>query len=235
MKINHQILSIPPHISTSWKNISSIHVVEKETGPVLIVNLSSGQIVEIPGLEKEILHEIFEAHSSFLEQETKEPEIKESKESSPLNFGIPLKFGIEGLEGFGSVMQHNPGQANMPNLPTEVLEKISNLSKALGISESNEGFLKAEPHCNCMYCQIARAIQDGAHGPSENSPDEIEEEISEEDLKFREWDINQTSDKLYVVTNPFNQAEHYQVFLGEPIGCTCGQKNCEHVRAVLNS
>ena len=40
---------------------------------------------------------------------------------------------------------------------------------------------------------------------------------------------------LIVVTNPLDANEHYNVFLGDPIGCTCGQKNCEHIRAVLNS
>ncbi|NGX33463.1 MAG: hypothetical protein K1060chlam4_01531, partial [Candidatus Anoxychlamydiales bacterium] len=40
---------------------------------------------------------------------------------------------------------------------------------------------------------------------------------------------------LYRVTNPLDENEHYSVFLKDPIGCTCGKKNCEHVKAVLNS
>ena len=63
----------------------------------------------------------------------------------------------------------------------------------------------------------------------------VEEEITEDDLKFRNWDIRQTADKLYAVTNPLDENEHYSVFLGTPLGCTCGEKNCEHIRAVLNS
>jgi hypothetical protein len=79
-----------------------------------------------------------------------------------------------------------------------------------------------------MHCQIAKAL----HG---ELPEEQEEEVTDEDLKFRLWDIDQTGDKLYVVTNPLDSKEYYNVFLGDPIGCTCGEKNCEHIRAVLNS
>ena len=60
-------------------------------------------------------------------------------------------------------------------------------------------------------------------------------QFSEDDLKFRDWDIEQKSEELYEVTNPIDQNEHYQVFLGNPVGCTCGKKNCEHIRTVLNS
>ena len=76
---------------------------------------------------------------------------------------------------------------------------------------------KAEPHCNCTYCQIARAIQAGSLELGEH--DEVEE-VSEEDLKFRDWDIEQKSEEIYEVTNPIDQNEHYQVFLGNPVGCT---------------
>ncbi|MGH2612567.1 MAG: hypothetical protein ACRDFB_05905, partial [Rhabdochlamydiaceae bacterium] len=62
-----------------------------------------------------------------------------------------------------------------------------------------------------------------------------EEEVSDEDLKFRTWDIKQENDKLYSVTNPLDKKEHYNVFLGKPLGCTCGNKNCEHIQAVLKS
>jgi len=91
---------------------------------------------------------------------------------------------------------------------------------------------KGEPHCNCPYCQIANAMQGTV---SEVEEKEVEEEVTEDDLKFREWDIKQEGDKLYIVTNPLDADEHYQVFLGTPVGCTCGQKNCEHIRTVLSS
>ena len=62
-----------------------------------------------------------------------------------------------------------------------------------------------------------------------------EEEVSREDLQFREWDIEQTSEKVYVVTNPLDKEEKYQIHLGKPIGCTCGSAHCDHIRAVLES
>ena len=70
----------------------------------------------------------------------------------------------------------------------------------------------------------------------ESSPSqEAVEEVTIDDLRFREWDIKQTGDKLYTVANPLHAEEHYTVFLGSPIGCTCGEQNCQHIRAVLNS
>ena len=62
-----------------------------------------------------------------------------------------------------------------------------------------------------------------------------EEIVSDAELHFREWDIKQLEKQLYNVTNPLDTTEHYQVFLGTPLGCTCGKTNCEHIRAVLNS
>jgi PhoH-like ATPase len=49
------------------------------------------------------------------------------------------------------------------------------------------------------------------------------------------WGIEQTAEQLYKVTNPLDANEQYNVFLGTPLGCTCGLKNCEHIRAVLNT
>ena len=62
-----------------------------------------------------------------------------------------------------------------------------------------------------------------------------EEIVSDEDLAFRDWEIKQTTDEKYQVTNPLDANEQYNVFLGNPLGCTCGEKNCEHIRAVLST
>ena len=88
---------------------------------------------------------------------------------------------------------------------------------------------KAEPHCNCTYCQITRTL---SHAQQEEEQDE---EVTEEDLRFRSWDIEQKGDQLFTVTNPLDKAETYQVFLGHPVGCTCGKKKCAHIEAVLRS
>ncbi len=52
MKINNQILSIPPYISTSWKNIASLHVESQDSTIYLVVTLLSGARIEIPQLER---------------------------------------------------------------------------------------------------------------------------------------------------------------------------------------
>lgn len=239
MKINQKILSIPPYISTSWKNVISLHIEEKEE-TVLVIGLVNGSTIEIPGLDQKILKAAFTAHEKFLEQETTNPPHGRSsptlehflppeilKESSAI-LSLPVRFG------FGSnvdhLLQHNPQAAESPDLPPEMLKKIASLSKSIGL-ENVENFPKPEPHCNCAHCQVMRAIQ------GEEQKNEIvhEEEVTEEDLRFRDWEITQKGENLFVVTNPLNLGEHYDVFIGSPVGCTCGQKNCEHLKAVLNS
>ena len=63
MKITSRILSIPPYLSTTWKNISSLYVNAEEDRLTLVVRLQNQIQVEVPGLSKELIHEIFEAHS----------------------------------------------------------------------------------------------------------------------------------------------------------------------------
>lgn len=240
-KINQKILSIPPYISTSWKNINTLHMKEIEGNPVLAIALHNGTSIDIPGLENSLIEEVFEAHSKYVEQETKEPQVESLKTYEPskesdvsFSFGLPFQMnGGDTSLNPSSFLEHNPSQADSPEMPPEVIQKITSITKALGMDMEQINIPKAEPHCNCPYCQIARVIQ--AEGSEETPEESIEEEVSDEDLTFRDWDIKQEGDKLYIVSNPLNTEEHYQVYLGNPIGCTCGKKNCEHVRTVLNS
>lgn len=244
MKINSKILSIPPFISTCWKNIASLHIENQQPTLILIITLINGVRIEVPDLESAMIEAIFAAHARFLEQEDKSAQPKGSPKT-PIGFPriheqiismeLPLKQGIANMENLGTLLQHNPDQADSPDLPPDILEKITQLSKTLGIDDPNV-VPKPEPHCNCMRCQIARAMQKGlgCDGDQEECK-EHEELVSDEDLKFRTWDVAQTGDKLYLVSNPIDDEEHYNVFLGDPIGCTCGQPHCEHVRAVLNT
>lgn len=217
MKINETVLIIPPYISTTWKNIDALFMQQKDGASVLVVVLKNGSQVGIPHLEKEVLLQIFEAHTKY--QEAPHP----TKTSA-------LNIGPGGIENMSTAMQHNPKQSDAPDLPTDMLNKITSISKALGVTDP-EALPKPEPHCNCIHCQIARALQ-------KKTPQEEEmcdEAVSDDELVFRSWDIAQTSEKMYLVTNPSNNEEQYSVFLGDPLGCTCGNKNCEHMRAVLNS
>lgn len=205
-----------------------MHVKEESGAFRLIILLNDGPQVEIPSLDRDSIDKIFNSHAQYSEDNSMLIEAQKSSSESPISFTLPLSADGMGntIEGFGPATQHNPDQADLPPLPEGVLKKISAIASAFGI-ESLPNLPKAEPGCNCVYCQIMNAI----HGESAIE----EEEVTEEDLKFRNWEVNQTSDKLYMVTNPIDENEHYSVFLGEPIGCTCGQKNCEHIRAVLST
>ncbi len=242
-KINEKILSIPPYISTSWKNIKMLHMKESNGSPLLVIVLQNESVIEVPQLAKEVIEQIFEVHSKFIEQE-EEVTTPSFKPFQPTNtpsdvafsFGLPFNMsnGDEGAN-LGSILQHNSDQKNTPDLPPEILSKVTTIAKTLGMDIDQMNIPKAEPHCNCVYCQVARAFQNEADDAPQVEAQEEEEAVSDDDLRFRDWDIKQEGDNLYLVTNPLNQEEHYQVFLGSPVGCTCGQKNCEHIQVVLKS
>lgn len=232
MKINDKIISIPPYISTTWDQVHSLFV-DKEG---LMILLKSDLKIRVPLEDKGMLNQIFEAHRKFLENQTSSNLSKTKKQKNlpqdAFSFGFPLKPGrMEDLESFGQAMQHNPNLADSPDIPKDILDKIAKVSTALGLSDQ-ENLPQAEPHCNCVHCQVARAIN--GQIPEEKT-ENYEEEVSDEDLKFRDWDIKQKSEYVYLVSNPLDIKEKYNVYLGNPIGCTCGQKNCEHIRSVLNS
>ena len=138
MKITDKILSLPPYLSTSWKNILSIQVEPRPYGHVLLIELMTGSKVEVPNLDSKIIEKIFSTHTVVLEKEG-----QFSRNPAAQTFAIPLPFPIEGLT---SVLQHNPEQADTPPLPPEILEKIQSLK---GILPEDLSSQKAEPHCNC--------------------------------------------------------------------------------------
>lgn len=247
MKINDRIFSLPPYISTCWSNIAALHM--KETA--LIVNMIDGESVQIPDLKPEVLETIFDSHAKFLDENTM-AEISDNQQFGVFPFQqgqeevgdmeLPLKFGIGGMDTWGAALQHNPAQASMPNLPDEVLEKVRSISKIIA-PEDPMAMPKPEPHCNCMHCQIARAINQGLglsdmYQKDEKTADEnVEEslEVSDGELLFQQWEIQQMEDKVYNVINRLDNEEKYSVYLGHPVGCTCGKEGCEHILAVLKS
>lgn len=243
MKISPKILSIPPYISTSWNNIASLHLENQSNNDVLIITLHSGARIEVPNLEAPLIETIFSAHVHYLELEEKAVANKPTPQPPfSLSAGNTGHFSLELLaldnlpvnpNGFGSLM-HDPSQANSPKLPEDILEKIGHIAQAMGLDDP-QAFPQPEPDCNCMRCQIASAIQGFLHPKEEVQQGEPEEVVSDEDLKFSTWHVSQAQDKLYIVTNPLEKMEQYQVHLGQPIGCTCGQNHCEHIKAVLNT
>lgn len=226
MKITPQILSIPPYLSTTWKNIAALNVREEGSLFRLIVILQDRVQIEVPHLDKETVDAIFEAHAKYAENGGAPPPLNAL--DSPYTFTLPLKTDGPALDVFGAGMKHSPEQANLPPLPPEVLEKIVIIAKAFGLDDTAL-LPNPEPNCNCMFCQVARSL-------SQEPSSEEEEAVKDAELHFRsDWDVAQTAEKLYLVTNPLDTNEHYNVFLGDPLGCTCGNKNCEHIRAVLST
>lgn len=230
IKITEKILSIPPYISTSWSRIAALHI----KGSVLAITLVDGDTVHIPNLNADTLHSIFQHHALYIEKE--EPassgNVDLSKMKGIMDQGEPairLAFGSS-LEGLGSMMHHNPNQANAPDLPPEILQKIGAIAKIIAPAESQLELPKAEPNCNCFHCQIARVLK-----PSSSVEVLHEPEVTEDELQFQQWTITQTGDKLFSVVNRLDEHEKYLVYLGEPVGCTCGKTGCEHMLAVLKS
>lgn len=240
MKINDKIFSYPPYISTSWNNIAALHM----KGTTLIVSMYDGESVQIPDMSPEILKLIFECHAAFMEEveklEMQKPMLGmellsiSPSQSEGIESEFPFRFGIGAIDAWGTAIQHNPAAAHSPNLPDEVLEKVRSISSIIA---PNDPTLvpKPEPHCNCMHCQIARAINQGlGHSDIYNQSAEPEA-ISESDLCFQQWEIKEAEDKLFIVRNKLDADEKYSVFLGNPVGCTCGKIGCEHILAVLKS
>jgi hypothetical protein len=237
MKISPKVLHIPPYISTSWDNIRALFLKDS----TLVLSLKEGGQVSIPGLDAAALNAIFSAHAEFLEAQNHHKEqahapVPHQQFEPPHSASI--QFAIGNMDALGSALQHNPAQANMPELPQEILSKISAIAKIVA-PEEIPNMPKPVPHCNCMHCQIARAIhqqfeqQQGAQQLSEELVKE--EDVQDEELKFQDWEIQPNGDKLYTVINKLNPVEKYQVYLGKPFGCTCGAPNCEHLLAVLKS
>lgn len=251
MKITPKILSIPPYISTSWVQIRTLYMRENE----LVICLADGTMISIPHLKAQDIEAIFAAHSSFTEQllnntTTQEhPSIQFLKNmTNPQSASFLHGQNIEGIasmhlnfdnmESFSSALHHNSEQAHMPNLPKEILKKIAGIAKIIAPGEI-QNMPKPEPHCNCPHCQIARAI----HGIEEEKPEanqvistqNDEEVVNDKELSFQQWEIFQLDEHLYSVTNRLDSLEKYNVFLGQPVGCTCGVPGCEHILAVLKS
>lgn len=258
MKINNKFFSIPPYISTGWNNIQALHM----KGNTLVATLVGGDTINIPGLSAETIESIFTAHTAYLESDTSQaagnsniqqadiapirimnPFVQQmlSGEQGTHN---PFRFGFTTPEGFSTALEHNPEQAEAPDLPKEILEKIGAIAKIV-TPEEIAAMPKPEPHCNCIHCQLTRAISSAHQAQTEEktfldvyggtAAPELEEAVSDEELNFQQWEISQTGDKLFAVTNKLDTKEKYSVYLGHPVGCTCGKAGCEHILAVLKS
>ena len=235
IKINDKMISIPPYISTQWSRISSLHM----KGNALCIALQQGESLLIPNLNPDVLKQIFQAHASFMEQENDSRFIPIARGPDNLKSvfdqmaDTSIRLAISSLDGLETITQHNPSQADSPDLPEELLAKIKTISDL--IPPGKELILpKTEPSCNCFHCQITRAL----HGEEVIEIDEAQEEVSDDDLHFQQWNVIQIGADLFTVSNKLDSQESYRVYLGQPVGCTCGkggEEGCEHILAALRS
>ncbi len=233
MRINSKILSIPPYISTTWDHVSGLFL-DKDT-EFFHITLHNGTRVSIPNLENSVIEQAFKAHAEYIEQFEARVNGSILKGAFPIASMGKSPINLDNLGAFTGMMQHDPSQKEAPDLPKEILDRISHVAKALGLDQGGFDTPEGEPHCNCPFCQIANALHRTQEEAEIVNVPLVEEVVPDTELKFREWDIKQVADKLYEVTNPFESSEHYQVYLGQPLGCTCGKNNCDHIIAVLNS
>lgn len=238
MIINDEIFCLPPHISTSWGHVIALSMQEEK----LVISLSDGTFIKISDLPNPILERIFACHAAYLEKQGKSGANRMRKPTMQTSAGtgeneeagdmleLPLRIGINSLQGMSTALHHNPEQAHLPDLPADMLDKISSIAKLVAGQEIPH-MPKPEPHCNCMHCQIMRAV---------HRDDPVEEPVVKE-AKLEEvhisprWKVEQCGENLYNVTSTSTPEEIYKVFLGEQVGCTCGMHGCEHILAVLRS
>ena len=233
MNVNEKFFSFPPFLSTAWAHVTALSITRQGN---IAVHMNSGDSIGLPDLPQEEMELIFRAHAGFLENQVLNEPIFRHKKLPPsikehMETDFPVRFSFGTLDGLGSAMQHNPAQKNAPNLPEEMISKITEVSRIL-TPDDPDLIPKAEPHCNCYHCQIARALALSHEQAIEDLP---EEEVAIEELLFNQWEIKQTGDNLFNVINKLDDLENYNVHLGSPIGCTCGKPNCEHILAVLKS
>lgn len=233
MHFNQKYFSFPPHLSTAWEYVAALSLNPSHR---IVFHLINRESVTLPPLSESETEAIFKAHAEFLQMQI--PRDVSQKIASPPRIDereSVYRFMLGAKDGMSMALQHNPAQSQAPDLPQEMLAKIAQISKILFLDET-KSYEEAEPHCNCYHCQIARAIHQNLTPLTEHSAEIVtEEQISEKDLQFEQWEITQTGDKLFNVVNKIDRQEQYSVYLGHPIGCTCGKPRCEHVLVVLKS
>lgn len=237
MKITDILISIPPYISTTWDNVVSLHT---EQGS-LVIQLKNSPSVIIPDLPDNVIDQIFQTHSTYLETHPQLPSKQAPIVSFEQLFTLPLNLNLRKGELFGAMLQHDPAHRDLPPIPEEVAQKLAPIAEMVS-EEALASMSPAESGCNCMYCQIYRIL--GRKFIEKEHLHPLEEEgepVHDHELRFQtdhieqEWAVTHLKDKLYKVARKDDPQEQYTVFLGDPIGCTCGKSNCEHIIAVLRS
>jgi hypothetical protein len=231
--ISEKLISIPPYVSTTWAQVSALQTIDNQ----LHILLKGGQKVVIPDLTAEQIDEIFKHHTAFLERGISNlPPLTDLKSfQNILPPFIPessIQIALGGTDGLNP-LQHSPNNSDMPELPEEVVSKLASIIQLLIPPQERSQVLGvAESHCNCMHCQVVRHI---APTSDVDSPLAPAEEVKAEEISFCEWRVADLGENQFKVSHRLFPNDSYQVFLGQPVGCTCGKSGCEHILAALRS
>ncbi len=244
IKMTSKLLSIPPYLSTNWGEVSALQIAQDEHGfPVLLVTLKHGEEVAIPNLPSPMLAAAFELHARSLEKQAEVPlpvnnpfEMFFNMLNTPLDLPPPLFQALARNESVSSdlhgavdvQLKHAPELSQTPDLPEALTTKMREMAEMSG-EALKKRFIPIEG-CNCPHCQVGRLF-----GATDTPATQEDEPVSDADLTFREWDIQSVGERLYRVSHPLDKEESYHVFLGTPVGCTCGEQGCVHLHAVLRS
>lgn len=208
MIINNKLLSIPPFISTSWRDVELLLSDGQHT---LNIYLKNGTLVKISHLLKDQLDLIFKVHQDVL--------LNQNTDKKP-PFLDPLMVQFS-----GQILEHDPELFDFQPLPDDMLGKLKALSSALPKPDKDR-MPQIHPGCRCPHCQIMTVILE------EQDNDDL---VDDSDLTFATWLQEELTDHDFLITHPYNKEETYLVTLGEKVCCSCGQMPCEHIEHVLKN
>jgi hypothetical protein len=208
MIINKQLLSIPPFISTSWKDIELLLSDGQNT---LNIYLKNGTLVKISHLLKEHLNLIFSVHQEILLNQAQEV-------TTPIIDPLFFQFS-------GPFLEHDPDLCDASPLPDEVRSKLKSLIENLPKMDPSK-MPVVHDNCFCPHCQLINLI-------FENT--EKEELVSDSDLTFSTWIQEEVSDDEIKLIHPYNSDEFYIIKLQNPLQCSCQMPDCEHLLHVLRN
>jgi hypothetical protein len=125
----------------------------------------------------------------------------------------------------GPFLEHDPDLKDSSPIPEEVKTRLASLINHLPQIE-NIKLPQPHPDCFCPHCQLMILLN------SEQNQDDI---VSDDDLKFATWIIEEIQQKQFKVIHPYNENDFHLVSLDNPIHCSCCQMDCEHIEHILRN
>src|SRR5581483_11628008 len=121
------------HISTTWDHITSLKTAIDGDTYILCVTLKTGESIKVPRLDQPTIKAIFKAHAEAVEQPIEEATEALPKFPIPFTFSIPMSKREGLIPSLGNALNHNPDQASLPDIPSEILNNIAIIAKAFGL------------------------------------------------------------------------------------------------------